>query len=126
MFRRASRLYSGARTHPDTLWWQDALNGALLGDFAHRLGFWGAATQVLLSFMPVVGDVAAARDMAANWRQRDHIDVLLNLLVMVPFIGGFAKVAQVMVGTRRLGRRLHMLPRPGKRRKVREREQGAA
>lgn len=109
-----SRPYRAANAAPSKAWWRDVIDGAMLGDFAQALGLPGTITQVALSFIPVVGTLGAVRDTIANWRQRDWVNVLLNMLVLVPFLGGFAKVVEVIRHTRRVGRAL---------RTAREREQ---
>jgi hypothetical protein len=69
----------------------DMTRGALQGDFAPELGLPGAATQVALTFVPVVGTLCGLRDAAA-----------LNLLAMVPVVGGVAKVVELGRHARRL------------------------
>lgn len=106
---RLNRLYRGARSTPPVSWRRDVINGALLGDFALELGLPGALAQVVLSFIPLVGTVGAVRDTIADWRQRDRIDVLLNILVLIPFLGGFAKVVEVARNLRRVGRAVRVV-----------------
>ncbi len=80
----------------------DILRGAFLGDFAQVLGLPGATVQVGLNFVPVLGTLCALRDALANWRARDRTGVLLNLLAVVPVIGGIAKAAEVWRHVKRL------------------------
>ncbi|CAA9578339.1 MAG: hypothetical protein AVDCRST_MAG18-2809 [uncultured Thermomicrobiales bacterium] len=93
---------SGGAGRPSIL--GDMVRGALLGDFARELGLPGAAVQVALNFVPVVGSICAFRDAAANWRTRDRTGVLLNLLAVVPVIGAVAKGAEVWRHVQRLRR----------------------
>lgn len=82
----------------------DAARGVFQGDFAADLGLAGAVAQATLGFVPVFGTLAAARDAVANWRGRDRIGFVLNLLALVPFFGGFAKTAEVARNVQRVGR----------------------
>ena len=45
---------------------RDIARGAVLGDFAPVLGLAGAATQVVLGYLPVVGTLGALRDPGAT------------------------------------------------------------
>ncbi len=83
---------------------QDIARGAFQGDFAPQLGLPGAATQVALSFIPVVGTLCALRDAAADRRRGDRPGVMLNLLSAVPGIGALAKTAEVIRHAQRLKR----------------------
>lgn len=74
----------------------DLWNGAILGDFAPRLGMAGAVTQAALSYVPLVGSVCALRDVIGSHRRRDHLGLVLNLLAIVPILGGFPKTAEVI------------------------------
>jgi hypothetical protein len=82
----------------------DVWRGAVLGDFAPRLGLAGAATQAALGYVPLVGEVCAVRDGIADWRQHDRLGVVLNVLALVPIFGGFAKTLDVLHSTHRIGR----------------------
>lgn len=82
----------------------DVWRGAVLGDFAPRLGLAGAVTQAALGYIPLVGEVCAVRDGIADWRQRDRLGVVLNVLALVPVFGGFAKTVDVLHSTHRIGR----------------------
>lgn len=83
---------------------RDIARGAIQGDFAPHLGLPGAATQVALSFVPVVGALCALRDAAADRRRGDRPGVLLNLLSVLPGIGVVAKAAEVVRHGQRLKR----------------------
>jgi hypothetical protein len=74
----------------------DVAAGALLGDFAQDLGVPGALTQIVLSFIPVVGTVCALRDLVANMRRRDRIGIVLNFFALAPVIGGVSKTLEVL------------------------------
>lgn len=93
-----------AERHPHTSLFTDVLHGAVQGDFATDLGFAGAATQVALSFVPVVGTLCALRDAAADRRRGDRPGIVLNLLSALPLIGGVAKAAEVIRHAQRLQR----------------------
>jgi hypothetical protein len=82
----------------------DIVRGAVQGDFARDLGLPGAATQVALSFVPIVGTLCALRDAAADRQRGDKPGVALNLLSTIPFFGGAAKTAEVIRHTQRLKR----------------------
>ena len=99
---------------------RDVVRGAVLGDFAPALGLAGAATQVVLGYLPVVGPLAALRDAAAAWRRRDRPGCALNLLALVPVIGGVAKTIEVLRDVRRIGRAVVV------QRRARPADQGAA
>ena len=88
--------------HQRTSALQDIARGALQGDFAPRLGLPGAATQVALSFIPVVGTLCALRDAAADRRRGDRPGVALNLMSALPGIGAVAKTAEVIRHAKRL------------------------
>jgi hypothetical protein len=94
-----TRRQSGHRGIVDDVW-----RGAVLGDFAPRLGLAGAATQAALGYVPLVGEVCAVRDGIADWRQHDRLGVALNVLALVPVFGGFAKTLDVLHSTHRIGR----------------------
>jgi hypothetical protein len=83
---------------------RDILRGAFLGDFAGELGLPGAIVQVGLNFVPIVGSLCALRDAVAGWRRGDRPGIALNLLALIPVIGGVAKAAEVWRHARRLGR----------------------
>jgi hypothetical protein len=82
----------------------DVARGALQGDFAPELGLPGAATQVALTFVPVVGTLCGIRDAAADRKRGDYTGVALNLLSVLPVVGGVAKVVELGRHARRLRR----------------------
>ena len=90
--------------HQRTSALQDMARGAFQGDFAPQLGLPGAATQVALSFVPVVGTLCALRDAAADRRRGDRPGVMLNLMSALPGVGGLAKTAEVVRHAKRLKR----------------------
>ena len=96
------RFFRKPQPQPSVL--ADIARGAFQGDFATELGLPGAATQVALSFIPMVGTLCALRDAAADQQRNDTPGVLLNLLAAVPFIGGAAKTAELLRHARRLRR----------------------
>ena len=89
----------------------DAARGVFQGDFAADLGLAGAVAQATLGFVPVFGTLAAARDAVANWRGRDRVGFVLNLLALIPFFGGFAKAAEVARNAQRVGRTIAVIRR---------------
>ena len=93
-----------ANSRPSIL--SDIVHGAILGDYATDLGLPGAATQVMLSFVPVVGTLCALRDAQADRLRQDTPGVVLNLLAVLPMIGGVAKTAEVIRHAQRLKRGL--------------------
>ena len=66
----------------------DVTAGLLLGDFAEELGMPGAVTQVVISFVPVLGSTCAIRDLVADLRHKDHVGATLNFLALTPVLGG--------------------------------------
>lgn len=112
LLRNADRFIKGIRTNPGIPFWQDALKGAFLGDFADELGPAGALAQIALTFVPGVGDAGIMRDLIADMRGRDDVDIALNVLALTPFLGGVAKTAEVLRNTRRVGQTLHIVRRP--------------
>lgn len=81
---------------------EDMARGALQGDFAPELGLPGAATQVALAFVPVVGTLCGLRDAAADRRRGDYAGVALNLVAMLPMVGSVAKAVELGRHARRL------------------------
>jgi hypothetical protein len=75
---------------------EDIANGLLRGDFAPHLGPAGAMTQIVVGFVPGIGSVAACRDLVADIGQRRPFSAMLNVISIVPGVGGFSKMAQVM------------------------------
>ena len=82
----------------------DIARGALQGDFAPELGLPGAVTQVALTFVPVVGTLCGLRDAAADKRRSDNVGVALNLISILPVVGGMAKAVELGRHARRLRR----------------------
>ncbi len=82
----------------------DVARGALQGDFAPELGLPGAVTQVALTFVPVVGTLCGLRDAAADKRRGDNVGVALNLMSVLPVVGGLAKAVELGRHARRLRR----------------------
>jgi hypothetical protein len=78
--------------------WRDLYNGAVLGDFAREKRLGGALVQILFGFTPGVGTVCAARDCVADMRYRDLLGFCLNLLALVPVVGGLSKTLDVLRG----------------------------
>ena len=74
----------------------DLYRGTVWGDFDRDLGASGAVAQSIVGFVPVVGTVAAFRDLIACIGQRDGLGVILNTLAIFPVFGGFAKVADAL------------------------------
>ncbi len=83
---------------------EDIYGGAVRGDFDEHLGLAGYITQAALAFIPVVGQVCAARDFIADRRRGDTVGAILNLFVLFPFVGGISKVVLVARGIRHLPR----------------------
>jgi hypothetical protein len=81
----------------------DVFNGAVLGDYADYLGAMGHLTMIVCGFIPVVGTFSAIRDFFACRRKRDGFGAFLNLLALVPVLGGFAKAALVFRRVRHVG-----------------------
>lgn len=80
----------------------DVFRGAVLGDYA-RLGMAGYVTQAAFGFIPAVGTACALRDLTADLRRRDRLGATLNGLSLIPFLGGFPKVARVVRSVRNTG-----------------------
>lgn len=89
----------------------DVYAGAVRGDFALQLGFWGRVSQIICGFIPGVGTVCAARDFIADRRMGDNFGAILNALALIPFLGGFPKTAAVIRGVRHVGQAVHKLGR---------------
>jgi hypothetical protein len=90
------------RTQERTSVLSDVLSGAIAGDFSKQLGPAGALTQMVLGFVPVLGTLTALRDLLADLSTGDGLGVLLNLIALIPVLGGFAKTAEVLHHLRRL------------------------
>src|SRR5690348_6029072 len=91
----------------------DMLRGAFLGDFDTDLGVAGALTQAAVGFIPVVGTVAALRDLIACIGRRDPLGIVLNMLAAIPVFGGLAKTADAL-------HTLHRYHQASERRKQRQ------
>jgi hypothetical protein len=74
----------------------DLYRGVVWGDFDAQLGVAGAIAQSAVGFIPVVGTIAALRDLLACLGQRDLLGVVLNLLAAFPVFGGLAKTADAL------------------------------
>jgi hypothetical protein len=74
----------------------DVWNGAVLGDWAPRLGVAGSATQAFVFYLPVIGTLCAIRDLFACLHKRDSLGAILNALAIFPVLGGFPKTAEVI------------------------------
>lgn len=74
----------------------DVAAGALYGDFAQNLRVPGALTQIVLSFIPLVGTLCAVRDLVADMRHRDRVGIVLNFFALAPVLGGFSKTLEVL------------------------------
>ncbi|MBA3826444.1 MAG: hypothetical protein H0X24_21395 [Ktedonobacterales bacterium] len=99
-------------THPKYTLAEDIYGGAVRGDFDEHLGMAGYITQAALAFVPIVGQVCAARDFIADRRKGDTVGAILNLFVFFPFLGGLSKVALALRGIRRLPRFMNALSGP--------------
>lgn len=101
---------------PHSSWLTDVVRGAVLGDFATEVHLPGAVTHAALGFVPGIGTVLAIRDLVACWLDADWLGMVLNLLAVMPVIGGVPKTVDVLHGVHRVHR--HM------RRSARRRETG--
>lgn len=95
----------------------DVTAGLILGDFATDLGLPGAVTQVVVSFVPLIGSTCAMRDLVADLRHRDHVGAALNFLALTPVLGGFSKTFEVIRSTAHVGHAMHVSHQQGERRK---------
>ena len=78
------------------VWPVDIVKGAVLGDYADRLGVMGYLTQGLLGFVPIVGTCCAFRDLLADWRKHDRRGMVLNAISLFPVLGGVTKLARAI------------------------------
>ena len=85
----------------------DLYNGIVLGDYAYELGLVGALAQIVMGFLPIVGTICALRDCVADWSYGDRLGFLLNVLALVPFLGGFPKTAAVLRAMFHVGHVVH-------------------
>ncbi|HEX9037405.1 MAG TPA: hypothetical protein VF808_10490 [Ktedonobacterales bacterium] len=74
----------------------DVAAGALYGDFAQDLRIPGALTQIVLSFLPLIGTLCAVRDLVADMRHRDRVGIVLNFFALAPVLGGVSKTLEVL------------------------------
>lgn len=74
----------------------DICRAAFYGDFAGQLGPAGAVTQIVISFTPGLGTLAAMRDFVADVLKPEPLGIVLNGCSMLPVLGGFTKTAEVM------------------------------
>jgi hypothetical protein len=72
---------------------KDVWKGAVMGEFSHELGLAGAATTIIMGFVPVAGTLCAVRDYIACRRKRDTIGAMLNFATAMPVIGGVPHLA---------------------------------
>lgn len=86
----------------------DMTAGLLLGDFANDLGLPGAVTQVVISFVPLLGTTCAVRDLVADLRHHDRVGAALNFLALTPVLGGFSKTFEVIRSTAHIGHVMHI------------------
>jgi hypothetical protein len=101
----------------------DISAGLFLGDFAHELGLPGAVTQIVISFVPLIGSICAVRDLTADLRHHDHVGAALNALALTPVLGGFSKTFEVIRNTAHLGHAVHSAHQQAQRRKDGDSEQ---
>jgi hypothetical protein len=74
----------------------DIYRGLVWGDFDQDLGVAGALAPAVVGFIPVLGTLAALRDLLACLGQRDLLGIVLNLLAIFPVLGGLAKTADAL------------------------------
>lgn len=86
----------------------DVSAGLFLGDFATDLGLPGAVTQIVVSFVPLIGSTCAVRDLIADLRRHDHVGAALNVLALTPILGGFSKTFEVIRSTAHIGHAMHV------------------
>ena len=98
----------------------DVTAGLFLGDFATDLGMPGAVTQVVVSFVPLIGSTCAVRDLVADLRHHDHVGATLNFLALTPILGGFSKTFEVIRSTAHVGHAMHVSHQQAERRNEEE------
>ncbi len=96
----------------------DMTAGLLLGDFAADLGLPGAVTQVVISFVPLLGTTCAVRDLVADLRHHDRVGATLNFLALTPVLGGFSKTFEVIRSTAHIGHAMHISHEQSQRHKA--------
>jgi hypothetical protein len=82
----------------------DIIEGTIHGDFATEMGGAGRLAQLVCGFIPGISTVCAVRDAIADYQQKDKVGTVLNLMAMLPLIGGVSKIAAVVRAARRMGR----------------------
>ncbi|HEX6800619.1 MAG TPA: hypothetical protein VF116_23100 [Ktedonobacterales bacterium] len=90
---------------------RDVWNGAMRGDFARNLGFFGGLTQIIIGFLPLFGTLAALRDLVADLKYHDHLGCAFNTLALVPVFGGFSKTMDVIRVVHHAGHVVHVTQR---------------
>ncbi|HZC05300.1 MAG TPA: hypothetical protein VE338_06640 [Ktedonobacterales bacterium] len=95
----------------------DVSAGLFLGDFATDLGLPGAVTQVVVSFVPLIGSTCAVRDLIADLRHHDHLGAALNALALTPVLGGFSKTFEVIRSTAHVGHAMHVSQQQAERKR---------
>ncbi len=101
----------------------DVAAGLFLGDFAHDLGLPGAVTQVVISFVPLIGSTCAVRDLVADLRRHDHVGAALNVLALTPILGGFSKTFEVIRSTAHVGHAVRISQHQAQRKRDDDAEQ---
>ena len=84
-------------------WPIDIYNGIVRGDFTKRRGISGYVAQAVCGFIPVIWTLCAARDLIADYGQRDRVGTVLNALSLIPFLGGFPKTGAIIRSIRDIG-----------------------
>lgn len=90
---------------------RDVWNGAVRGDFARTLGVAGGVTQIIISFLPLFGTLAAMRDIVADLKYHDRLGCAFNTLALVPFFGGVSKTMDVIRIVHHAGHVVHVAQR---------------
>lgn len=90
---------------------RDVWNGAMRGDFARNLGFFGGLTQIIIGFLPLFGTLAALRDIVADLKYHDRLGCAFNTLALVPVFGGFSKTMDVIRVVHHAGHVVHVAQR---------------
>ncbi len=84
----------------------DLYRGVVWGDCDLELGVAGSLAQAAVGYIPVVGTLAALRDLLACLGQRDRLGIVLNLLALFPVAGGLAKTTDALHTIHRYHRRV--------------------
>ena len=90
---------------------RDVWNGAMRGDFARNLGFFGGVTQVVIGFLPLFGTLAAMRDIVADLKYHDRLGCAFNTLALIPVFGGVSKTMDVIRVLHHAGHVVHVTQR---------------